>query len=54
MQVVSGQAEESDRRGIVRLNPATGELTGMRPGTATLTVTVNGRTATATVEVAGR
>lgn len=54
VQVVSGQAEESDRRGIVRLNPATGELTGMRPGTATLTVTVNGRTATTTVEVAGR
>lgn len=54
VQVLGDGAESSDRRGVVRLNPATGEITGMRPGTATLSVTVNGRTATTTVEVAGR
>ena len=54
VQVLGEGAESSDRRGVVRLNPTTGEITGMRPGTATLSVTVNGRTATSTVEVAGR
>ncbi|MGO1201341.1 MAG: metallophosphoesterase family protein, partial [Dermabacteraceae bacterium] len=53
VQVLGDGAESSDRRGVVRLNPTTGEITGMRPGTATLSVTVNGRTATTTVEVAG-
>ena len=38
---------------VVRVNPATGQITAENPGTATLEVTVNGKTAKATVEVAG-
>ena len=38
---------------VVRVNPRTGELTAVQPGTATLQVTVNGRTAETTVVVAG-
>ena len=38
---------------VVRVNPATGEITGLRPGTATVQVTVNGRTAEHVVTVAG-
>ncbi|ATG54702.1 hypothetical protein CFK41_07935 [Brachybacterium ginsengisoli] len=47
-------AKGSDHSGVVRLNPATGEITAMRPGTATLKITVNGRTATTTVKVVPR
>ena len=36
---------------IVRLNPATGELTAVAPGTATVELTVNGVTRTASVTV---
>lgn len=38
---------------VVRINPATGEITAENPGTAVVEVTVNGKTAKATVEVAG-
>ncbi|GAA4513640.1 phosphodiester glycosidase family protein [Brevibacterium yomogidense] len=38
---------------VVRVNPRTGEITAVQPGTATVSVTVNGRTAEATVVVAG-
>lgn len=38
---------------VVRVNPTTGQITAENPGTATLEVTVNGKTAKATVEVAG-
>jgi hypothetical protein len=38
---------------VVRVNPRTGEITAVQPGTATLQVTVNGRTAETTVVVAG-
>lgn len=38
---------------VVRVNPATGQITAENPGTAVLEVTVNGKTAKATVEVAG-
>ncbi|MGO2037590.1 MAG: phosphodiester glycosidase family protein [Brevibacterium sp.] len=38
---------------VVRVNPATGEITAENPGTAKVEVTVNGKTATTTVEVAG-
>ena len=38
---------------VVRINPATGEITAENPGTAVVEVTVNGKTANATVEVAG-
>ncbi|MDN6175238.1 MAG: phosphodiester glycosidase family protein [Brevibacterium sp.] len=38
---------------VVRINPATGEITAENPGTAVVEVTVNGQTAKATVEVAG-
>src|SRR5699024_11481847 len=44
--VAAGQPrEQTDTSAVVRVNPATGEITGLRPGTATLQVTVNGRTA---------
>lgn len=39
---------------VVRLNPRTGELTALRPGSATVRVTVNGRSAAATVTVPGK
>lgn len=38
-------------RDVVEFNPSTGELTALRPGTARLTVTVNGQSATATIDV---
>ncbi|MGO1439839.1 MAG: phosphodiester glycosidase family protein [Brevibacterium yomogidense] len=38
---------------VVRVNPRTGEITAVQPGTATVSVTVNGRTAETTVVVAG-
>lgn len=38
-------------RAVVRIDPATGTITGLRPGTATLTVTVNGVTAQTPVTV---
>ncbi|MDN4613030.1 phosphodiester glycosidase family protein [Leifsonia sp. F6_8S_P_1B] len=38
--------------GVLRVNPETGEVTALAAGTATLTVTVNGVTATADVRVA--
>ena len=38
---------------VVRVNPATGQITAENPGTATIEVTVNGKTAKATIKVAG-
>ena len=38
---------------VIRINPATGEITAENPGTAVVEVTVNGKTAKTTVEVAG-
>ncbi|MGA8116766.1 MAG: phosphodiester glycosidase family protein, partial [Actinocatenispora sp.] len=40
-----------DHGAVVAFDPVTGRLTGLRPGTATLAVTVNGVRATATVRV---
>ncbi|WP_193103863.1 phosphodiester glycosidase family protein [Brachybacterium sp. FME24] len=52
--VSAGDApEQADSSAVVRVNPMTGEITGLRPGTATVQVTVNGRTAQSTVVVAG-
>ncbi|MFC6712864.1 phosphodiester glycosidase family protein [Branchiibius cervicis] len=42
---------DRDRHAVLRLDPATGAITGLRPGTATLTVTVNGAHAAARVTV---
>ncbi|MFW6689737.1 phosphodiester glycosidase family protein [Streptomyces sp. MAR4 CNX-425] len=39
-----GPPRQADRRDIAAYDPATGEVTGLRPGTVTLTVTVNGVT----------
>ena len=50
----SGRAEALEAGAdVVRVNPRTGEITAVQPGTATLQVTVNGRTAETTVVVAG-
>ncbi|MDN5552452.1 MAG: hypothetical protein L0G54_17205, partial [Brevibacterium sp.] len=38
---------------VIRINPATGEITAENPGTAVVEVTVNSKTAKTTVEVAG-
>ena len=48
-----GPGEQADASAVLRLNPATGEVTGLRPGTASVQVTVNGQTAEQTVTVAG-
>src|SRR5690625_4908976 len=48
-----GPGEHADPSAVLRLNPLTGEITGLRPGTATVQVTVNGRSAEQTVTVAG-
>ena len=47
------EKRRGDGRAVLRMNPLTGELTGLRRGQATLTVTVNGRTAEQVVTVAG-
>jgi 3',5'-cyclic AMP phosphodiesterase CpdA len=44
-------AEEDKCSAVVRVVPSTGELTGLRPGTAHLTVTVNGAGTSAIVTV---
>lgn len=55
VHVTTGGAgdEQPDRRDVVRVDPRTGEMTGLRRGAATVTVTVNGETARMTVKVAG-
>lgn len=55
VHVATGGAgdEHPDRRDVVRVDPRTGEMTGLRRGAATVTVTVNGETARMTVKVAG-
>lgn len=47
------EKRRGDGRAVLRMNPLTGELTGLRRGQATLTVTVNGRTAEQVVTVTG-
>ncbi|MDT0265088.1 phosphodiester glycosidase family protein [Streptomyces sp. DSM 44915] len=49
-----GPADEAGHRAVAAFDPATGELTGLRPGEATLEVTVNGESRRATVAVARR
>ncbi len=54
VQVVDGsqQVERAAAQdAVIRFNPSTGEITALRPGTAKLSVTVNGRTATQQVTV---
>lgn len=47
------EKRRGDRKAVLRVNPLTGELTGLRRGQATLTVTVNGRTAEQVITVKG-
>ncbi|KAB8168915.1 multidrug transporter [Streptomyces sp. 3MP-14] len=49
-----GPADEAGHRAVAAFDPATGELTGLRPGEVTLEVTVNGQTSRATVEITRR
>lgn len=54
VQVTDGseQSEEAtDENAVIRFNPVSGQITALRPGTAKLSVTVNGRTATQEVTV---
>ncbi len=59
VQVVTGASTQkadaalTDAAAVVRLNPVTGEVTALRPGKATLMVTVNGRTAQKVITVTG-
>ena len=48
-----GDEQVQSADAVVRLNPRTGMLTALRNGTATLTVTVNGRTAEQQITVTG-
>lgn len=48
----SEQSEDAtDENAVIRYNPISGEITALRPGTAKLSVTVNGHTATQEVTV---
>lgn len=48
----SEQSEDAtDENAVIRYNPVSGQITALRPGTAKLSVTVNGRTATQEVTV---
>lgn len=54
VQVVDGNQQferAAAQDAVIRFNPSTGEITALRPGTAKLSVTVNGRTATQKVTV---
>ncbi len=54
VQVVDGSQQferAAAQDAVIRFNPSTGEITALRPGTAKLSVTVNGRTATQQVTV---
>ncbi|MGP5056655.1 hypothetical protein ACTXJ3_16440 [Brachybacterium paraconglomeratum] len=55
VQVATGGADDQqvDRRAVVRVDPRTGEMTGLHRGAATVTLKVNGETARMTVKVAG-
>ncbi|MFD1859339.1 phosphodiester glycosidase family protein [Aeromicrobium camelliae] len=46
-----GLAAAAATDAVVRVNPSTGQLTALQPGTATVSVTVNGRSAQLAVEV---
>ena len=43
--------DTTDENAVIRFNPVSGQITALRPGTAKLSVTVNGRTATQEVTV---
>ncbi|NED95024.1 multidrug transporter [Phytoactinopolyspora alkaliphila] len=49
-----GAPGDADRKAVLAVDPATGVVTGLRPGVAFLTVTVNGESETARVLVAPR
>ncbi|GAA3874529.1 phosphodiester glycosidase family protein [Streptomyces sedi] len=49
-----GPADEAGRRAVAAFDPATGELTGLRPGEVVLEVAVNGERRRATIEVPRR
>lgn len=54
VQITDGseQSEQTtDENAVIRFNPVSGQITALRPGTAKLSVTVNGRTATQEVTV---
>jgi len=46
-----GEADRAKHRHVATLDPATGMLTALRPGTVTLAVTVNGTTRQVRIEV---
>lgn len=50
----SGAAEVADETAVIRVNPMTGEVTGIRPGEAELVVTVNGRSHSQCITVEGK
>jgi hypothetical protein len=50
--VFVGPVGEADSSAIVAVDPAAGSVTALRPGTAALTVTVNGEAAITTIDVA--
>ena len=49
----SGAAEVADETAVIRVNPMTGEVTGIRPGTAELIITINGRSHSQCITVEG-
>ncbi|RUP86474.1 phosphodiester glycosidase family protein [Dermabacter sp. HSID17554] len=49
----SEAAEAADESAVIRVNPLTGEVTAIRPGTAELVVEVNGRTHSQCITVEG-
>ena len=49
----SEAAEVADESAVIRVNPLTGEVTAIRPGTAELVVEVNGRTHSQCITVEG-
>ena len=54
VQVTDGSEQSegtTDENDVIRFNPVSGQITALRPGTAKLSVTVNGRTATQEVTV---
>lgn len=50
----SGAAEVADETAVIRVNPMTGEVTGIRPGTAELIITINGRSHSQCITVEGK
>jgi hypothetical protein len=52
-QLYVGPARQAPPWTVAAYDPATGQLTGLRPGTAELGVTVNGVTKSTSVQVSG-